>query len=59
LSTGSSASATAAGAAGRQLLVLDEVNAAIEGALAGGATEIVLNDSHANMRNFRAQAAGR
>jgi len=38
-------------AAGRQLL-LDEVNAAIEGALAGGATEIVLNDSHANMRNF-------
>ncbi len=38
-------------AAGRRLL-LDEVNAAIEGALAGGATEIVLNDSHATMRNF-------
>ncbi len=38
-------------AAGRKLL-LDEVNAAIEGALAGGATEIVVNDSHATMRNF-------
>jgi D-amino peptidase len=37
--------------AGRKLL-LDEVNAAIEGALAGGATEIVVNDSHATMRNF-------
>src|SRR5262249_5718865 len=38
-------------AAGRKLL-LDEVNAAIGGALAGGATEIVVNDSHANMRNL-------
>ena len=38
-------------AAGRRLL-LNEVNAALEGALAGGATEIVLNDSHANMRNL-------
>ena len=38
-------------AAGRKLL-LAEVNAAIEGALAGGATEIVVNDSHANMRNL-------
>jgi D-amino peptidase len=38
-------------AAGRQLL-LGEVNAAIDGALAGGATEIVVNDSHATMRNF-------
>jgi D-amino peptidase len=38
-------------AAGRELL-LAEVNAAIEGALAGGATEIVVNDSHANMRNL-------
>src|SRR5258708_40101348 len=37
-------------AAGRGLL-LAEVNAAIEGALAGGATEIVVNDSHAAMRN--------
>src|SRR6266705_4015484 len=38
-------------AAGRELL-LAEVNAAIEGALAAGATEIVVNDSHANMRNL-------
>jgi D-amino peptidase len=38
-------------AAGRGLL-LAEVNAAIEGALAGGATEIVVNDSHATMRNL-------
>jgi D-amino peptidase len=37
--------------AGRQLL-LGEVNAAIEGALAGGATEIVVNDSHSHMRNL-------
>ena len=40
-------------AAGRKLL-LAEVNAAIEGALEGGATEVVLNDSHYNMRNFPA-----
>src|SRR5262249_39597554 len=32
--------------------LLAEVNAAIEGAVAGGATEIVVNDSHANMRNL-------
>ena len=38
-------------AAGRRLL-LDEVNAAIDGALAGGATEIVVNDSHSTMRNL-------
>ena len=38
-------------AAGRKLL-LGEVNAAIEGAIAGGATEIVVNDSHATMRNL-------
>jgi D-amino peptidase len=38
-------------AAGRKLL-LAEVNAAIEGALAGGATEIVVNDSHSTMRNL-------
>src|SRR6204780_3487993 len=37
--------------AGRGLL-LAEVNAAIEGALAGGATEIVVNDSHSTMRNL-------
>jgi D-amino peptidase len=33
-------------------LMLDEVNAAIEGAVAGGATEIVLNDSHGTMANL-------
>ena len=38
-------------AAGRRLL-LAEVNAAIEGAIAGGASEIVVNDSHATMRNL-------
>jgi D-amino peptidase len=42
-------------AAGRRLL-LGEVNAAIEGALAGGATEIVVNDSHAAMRNLPPEA---
>jgi D-amino peptidase len=36
---------------GRQLL-LGEVNAAIDGALAGGATEIVCNDSHGTMFNL-------
>jgi len=41
-------------AAGRRLL-LAEVNAAIEGALAGGATEIVVNDSHSTMRNLPAR----
>jgi D-amino peptidase len=40
---------------GRELL-LGEVNAAIEGALAGGAAEIVVNDSHAMMRNLPARA---
>jgi D-amino peptidase len=38
-------------AAGRRLL-LAEVNAAIGGALDGGASEIVVNDSHYNMRNL-------
>jgi D-amino peptidase len=42
-------------AAGRTLL-LAEVNAAIEGAVAGGATEIVVNDSHSTMRNLPADA---
>lgn len=37
--------------AGRALL-LAEVNAAIDGALAAGATEIVVNDSHSVMRNL-------
>src|SRR5215469_4771004 len=45
-------------AAGRKLL-LAEVNAAIEGAVAGGATQIVVNDSHSTMRNLPAdQLAG-
>ena len=44
-------------AAGRRLL-LAEVNAAIEGALAGGATEIVVNDSHATMREPAARRTG-
>ncbi len=44
--------------AGRALL-LAEVNAAIEGAVAGGATEVVVNDSHSTMRNLPAdQLAG-
>jgi D-amino peptidase len=33
-------------------LMLAEVNAAIEGALAGGATEVVVNDSHGGMYNL-------
>jgi D-amino peptidase len=40
-----------AAAAGRELL-LAEVNAAIDGALEGGATEIVVNDAHSVMRNL-------
>jgi D-amino peptidase len=44
---------------GRALL-LGEVNAAIEGALAAGATEILVNDSHSVMRNLPPDAlAGR
>jgi len=35
-----------------QKLMTGEVNAAIEGALAGGATEILVNDSHGSMRNI-------
>jgi len=35
-----------------QKLMTREVNAAIEGALAGGATEILVNDSHGSMRNI-------
>jgi len=34
-------------------LMADDVNAAIRGSLAGGATEIVVNDSHGSMRNLR------
>jgi D-amino peptidase len=40
---------------GRRLL-LGEVNAAIDGALAAGATEIVCNDSHGAMNNLEAGA---
>jgi D-aminopeptidase len=29
-----------------------EVNAAIEGAFAGGASEVIVNDSHSGMRNI-------
>jgi len=34
-------------------LMADDVNAAIRGARAGGATTIVVNDSHGSMRNLR------
>lgn len=37
-------------------LVLAEVNAAIEGAHAAGADEVVVNDSHSTMRNFDPEA---
>ena len=40
---------------GRRLLT-DEVNAAIDGAVDAGATEIVVNDSHATMQNIRPSA---
>ncbi len=44
---------------GRRLL-LAETNAAIEGALAAGATEVVVNDSHSTMRNLDpSELAGR
>ena len=44
---------------GRRLLTA-EVNAVINGAIAGGATEIVVNDSHSTMRNLHPQdLAGR
>jgi D-amino peptidase len=38
----------------RRLMTL-EANAAIEGALAGGATRVLVNDSHWNMRNLLAE----
>jgi len=37
-------------------LMLAEVNAAIEGAIAGGATEVLLNDSHGTMANLDPRA---
>src|SRR5579875_1691702 len=39
--------------AGRRLL-LAEVNAAIDGAISGGATHVLVNDSHSTMRNLPA-----
>ena len=36
-------------------LMEQEVNAAIDGAFAGGATEVVVADSHAQMTNLRAE----
>lgn len=35
-----------------RLLMTEDVNAAVRGALAGGATEIVVNDAHGPMRNI-------
>lgn len=35
-----------------RLWMIQEVNAAIEGALAGGATEVIVNDSHSSMTNL-------
>jgi len=41
-------------------LLQDEVNAAIEGAMAAGATDFLVNDSHSTMQNLRpAQLLGR
>lgn len=40
-------------AAARELME-QEVNAAIDGAFAGGATEVTVADSHAMMQNLRA-----
>lgn len=36
-------------------LMTDEVNAVVEGALAGGAATVVVNDSHSQMRNLIAE----
>jgi D-amino peptidase len=44
-------------ALGREL-VLGEVNAAIDGAVAAGATEVLVNDSHSFMRNLPPGALG-
>ena len=46
-------SATGAEYGRSQKMMADDVNAAIRGALAGGATQIVVNDSHGSMRNLR------
>jgi D-amino peptidase len=42
---------TAEYASGRKWMAQD-VNAAVEGALEAGATEVVVNDSHGSMRNI-------
>jgi D-amino peptidase len=43
-----------------RLLLQEEVNAAIEGAMSGGATRFLVNDSHSTMANLRPDAlAGR
>src|SRR4051795_80891 len=34
-------------------LMVGEANAAVEGALAGGATDVLVNDSHGGMYNLR------
>ena len=41
-----------------RLLLLGEVNAAIDGAMAAGATEIICNDSHGTMNNLDPAALG-
>ena len=46
-------SATGAEYARSRKMMADDVNAAIRGARAGGATTIVVNDSHGSMRNLR------
>lgn len=46
-------SATGAEYGRSRKLMADDVNAAIRGARAGGATDIVINDSHGSMRNLR------
>jgi D-amino peptidase len=46
-------SATGAEYARSRKLMADDLNAAIRGARKGGATEIVVNDSHGSMRNLR------
>src|SRR5882757_1488387 len=35
-----------------RLLMTEDINAAVRGALAGGATEIAVNDAHGPMRNI-------
>ena len=48
---GDQVSAGTADYAGARKWMAQDVNAAIEGALAAGATEVVVNDSHGSMRN--------